>query len=244
MARKVIDVGAPAYMGQYSALMTILLAFFIMMLAMGLSDKQDAGYVGSGIGLIKNSFGLEGGLGLGQYTQYGKGGSHATNPVSDKDKDKQVDGVHKSLSNGEGGPGNLDQKLDEQNTNQYIRLELPFEFPELSDKITPEMSEYLKKVGIGFALFDYKLDIRSFSLESRDDEVNRTIALKRSAQIIRYLNMISDVPFSRMEATGYNSTNYFKISEEKLAEKKKQGTYFYIFVNLTQKNTDEKQTEK
>jgi len=52
--------GAPAYMAQYSALMTILLAFFVLMLTLG-QDKT-SGYK-SGVGAIRNTIGLMGGSG-------------------------------------------------------------------------------------------------------------------------------------------------------------------------------------
>ena len=50
--------GAPAYMAQYTALMTILLAFFILMLTMG--QDRTAGFK-EGVGDIKNLLDLTGG---------------------------------------------------------------------------------------------------------------------------------------------------------------------------------------
>lgn len=53
--------GAPAYMGQYASLMTILLAFFIIMLTLG-QDRVAQFRVG--VGLIRNLVGLTGGAGV------------------------------------------------------------------------------------------------------------------------------------------------------------------------------------
>jgi len=53
--------GAPAYMGQYASLMTILLAFFIIMLIPG-QDRVAQFRVG--VGLIRNMVGLTGGAGV------------------------------------------------------------------------------------------------------------------------------------------------------------------------------------
>lgn len=53
--------GAPAYMAQYAALMTILLAFFILLLTMG---QEKSGGFKDGIGSIRNIVGFTGGSGV------------------------------------------------------------------------------------------------------------------------------------------------------------------------------------
>ena len=53
--------GAPAYMGQYASLMTILLAFFIVMLTLG---QDRASKFRDGVGQIRNLIGLQGGTGV------------------------------------------------------------------------------------------------------------------------------------------------------------------------------------
>ncbi len=53
--------GSPAYMGQYASLMTILLAFFIIMLTLG---QNRVAQFKVGVGLIRNMVGLTGGSGV------------------------------------------------------------------------------------------------------------------------------------------------------------------------------------
>ena len=51
MGKKKDEGGAPAYMGLFTALMTVLLAFFILLVAM--ADTQDAGFY-KGIGSVNH----------------------------------------------------------------------------------------------------------------------------------------------------------------------------------------------
>ncbi len=224
MARKVVDVGAPAYMGQYASLMIIMLAFFILLNA--LSQVKEGGFK-SGIGEVKNAFGLAGGLGFFNYAFLGRGGGYAPNPNSDQIGES---GVDKSLLMGDGGSGDTDLDVKGRDKAKYLRIKLPFDFPKFSDKISPQMAEELKKIGIGFALFDYKVLIRSYTKDYSDVERNKLLSLTRTAQIMRFLNKTAGVPYSKMECSGYSDERYFSAdNKERTGESPSQGTYFYVF---------------
>jgi flagellar motor protein MotB len=238
MPTKIIirDEGAPAYMAQYTALMTILLAFFVFMSTM--SNQQASGFK-AGLGDVQNAFGIEGGCGLMNFTLFGKGGAHAPNPA---ETDAKFQGIHDNLlKSGSPGAGDTDIQVDDAGQSKYLRIKVPFDFPRFSSKISDQMRNYLRETGVGFALFDYKIQIRSFAEDSGDDSADRLLAIKRSIQIMRCLNQISGVPLSRMEASGCSSDRYFQPEKKDAgagagAETGKQGTFFYILVNTNKQN--------
>jgi hypothetical protein len=88
--KKFIDTGAPAYMAQYTALMTLLLAFFILLNV--LSESKESGFK-DGIGQIRNAFGQVGGLGIFSYTFSGKGAAHPPAPPVLKNAKKTESGL-------------------------------------------------------------------------------------------------------------------------------------------------------
>lgn len=226
------EEGAPAYMAAYTALMTILLAFFVFMSSM--SSQQQSGF-NKGLGDVQNSFGLEGGLGIFNFTNFGKSGSKIPNPV-DKGNKPEEQGVHENLVRSSGGTGNTDVNLMDHEAGKYFRIKIPFTFPELSTKIPDDMAKYLNNVGMGFALFNYKINIRCYAEDSGDENSDRILAAKRAAQIMRYLHQVSDVSYAKMQTSGYSSNRYFTVDESpgKAAENAKQGNYFYIFMNSEQ----------
>ena len=59
MGKKRKEELAPAYMGLYSSLMILLLAFFILLNSM--ATVQEAGFK-AGIGKVQNAFGWKGGV--------------------------------------------------------------------------------------------------------------------------------------------------------------------------------------
>ncbi|OGV39465.1 MAG: hypothetical protein A2020_02950 [Lentisphaerae bacterium GWF2_45_14] len=230
MAKKVVLRGAPPYMAQFTALMTILLAFFILMQA--LSVVQETGFK-EGIGDVKNAFGLVGGLGVFDFTFYGKGGSKAPNPESGKMEEA---GMHENLVKSGGGTGNSDVESSDNNLGKYFRLKIEGEFERGKSNIPPQMAEYLGKAGMGFALFDYKISIRCYTEEMGSDDKDRLLAILRAAQIMRHLNQRSGVPFDRMSCVGYATPAYFGDMQGKdYREIPKQGNYFYAYMKKIEK---------
>jgi hypothetical protein len=249
MGKKIVEVGAPAYMAQYTSLMTILLAFFILLNTM--ATEQESGFK-AGIGDVKNAFGMEGGLGLFQFTFAGKGASYAPNPEKSGDEYK---GLHKNLAEREGGSGNTSVDTQDKKLPKYLRIKIPGEFSGKSSRLPAVTKTFLDQVGMGFALFDYKINIvcysgrRSWALvaqlpgESKSEAIermNRTVAFNRAVQIMRYLNRKNGVDYSRMEADACTYRRYLdrtgaddkdeKEEKDDNALSKKQEAFFYIFL--------------
>lgn len=229
MAKKVVELGAPAYMSQFTALMTILLAFFILLQT--LAKKQESGFR-EGIGDVRNAFGIQGGLGIFSFTFTGSGGSKAPNP-SDRGKDEEH-GIHEDLVKSSGGMGNTEANVNDHTLGKYLRLKIEGSFPSGKDEIPQKMALYLNKIGMGLALFDYKISIRCYSDKFANESKDRDLAMNRAAQIMRYLNQSAGVPYSRMNCVGYTSASFF--GEVESAEGKdykdvpRQGNYFYIYI--------------
>jgi len=145
MGKKVVDVGAPAYMAQYTALMTLLLAFFILLNTM--QDEQESGF-NEGIGDVKNAFGSSGGFGLFQFTYYGKGGGNPPNPKTASDNATQA-GFDESLVKGSGGTGNTGVDTKDSSSGKYVVIKMPYSFAKDDYVITGDMSDYLKRFATG-----------------------------------------------------------------------------------------------
>ncbi len=224
--KKIVDVGAPLYMGAYTALMTILLAFFIMLNSLT-QTKKGGGH--EGLGAIQNAFGVEGGFGLFQFTFWGKGGSHAPNPA---DAEKNEAGVHAGLTEGSGGTGDTEMDAKAAKIDKYIRAKLPVEFAPFSDKLTQKSMDELKRMGIGLALFNYKIFIRVYCGEYGEDSKDSMLALRRAAQIMRALNWTANVPYDNMRAAGYSSIRYFSSDkpDSKESTQETQSAYIYMFM--------------
>lgn len=231
--KRVMD-GAPPYMGQYASLMILLLAFFIVLVSF--STIQEAG-LKAGIGDIKNAFGLSGGYGIFDYAFIGKGVGYAPNPTNDN---LGEDGVENKLMMGEGGQGDTSLDIKEPDQTKYIRFKMKNQFETGSDKLTKDMQEELRQIGIGVILGGYKIQIRCFSMESGDPDKNKSLALSRAAQVMRSLEKNGGVPYDKMECIGYSNDQYFTVeqgpgkteSPDHAADEvsSKQGLYFYIFV--------------
>lgn len=209
MGKKVIDEGAPAYMAQYTALMTILLAFFILLNT--LTQEQDAGFK-AGIGDVKNAFGINGGLGLFQFSYVGNG---AANPVATKRKnrtDNKEIGFEKKLLTSGGGAGNTDVDFDKDTMGEYLRLKIGYDFsyPHDADRIPDDMRDYLTKIGMGIQMFNYNISIRCYSMENEDMEKRFVLAYKRAVRIMNFLHRYCHIDYGRMLASGTGTDNYFQ----------------------------------
>ncbi len=233
-------------MAQYAGLMVLLLAFFIVLVS--LSQVQQGGFK-SGIGEIKNAFGMSGGYGFFNYAFFGRTGGNAPNPNDAEDGEI---GFDKVLLQGLGGPGDTDLDVKESSKSGFVRFRFNFEFPKGSDKLTADMEEELKKIGLGFTLFDNKVQIRCFCSESQDASANRFLALSRAMRIMRAL-VEAGVPPYKLDCVGYGDQRYLLASkpvpgqgdqastpagpsaaslpsEQKTEAPETQGAYFYVFV--------------
>lgn len=227
MPKKEEPEGAPAYMALYTSLMTIMLAFFILLNT--LSQVQEAGFK-AGIGKVQNAFGWKGGLGIFKYAFFSRGADNA--PGTQDEGQKGVD--DKSIR-GEGGAGQTDEMLEDAQTGEYQKLKVPYDFESKSSLLTPEMREYFHNVGAGFNMFGYKIKIKNYSEDFRDYYKDADLALKRALAIKNYLKTNCRIPENKLEAEGYASPRYIAKEKEDAGPENnwgypgRQGTYFFIF---------------
>ncbi len=221
MKKKVL-VGQPLYMGQFTSLMIIILAFFILLQSM--SSTQEAGFQ-KGIGKVKNAFGLTGGMGLFNFISPGAGGGDVPNPSGTGDKSQQ--GTHENLVQGEGGTGNTSSDVNDYRKGRFLQVDVPIEFPKYKTYLTDETKNQLDKFKVGFILYDYKLSVKCYSNEYKDEEKDDYLALQRAANIMRYIHETANIPYSRLEALGNSSRRYY--SKDKQNKMSDQETFFYIF---------------
>ena len=221
MKKKVLD-GQPLYMGQYTALMIILLAFFILLQTM--SSVKEGGFK-EGIGNVKNAFGISGGLGIFEFMIPFRSGAKKPNPVGTGNQDKQ--GLHDNLVKGEGGSGNTDSTAKDQNNGRYLEVKIPVKFEKFQTHLTPESNAALDKFKVGFILYNYTIIIKCFANDYKDKEKDDYLAMQRAANIMRYIHQTANVDYSRLEAQGNSSLRYYSAADQKGAPE--QEAFFYIY---------------
>ncbi len=223
MGKKPDPEGAPAYMALYTSLMTLLLAFFILLNSM--ASVQHAGFR-DGIGQVKNAFGVKGGLGLNQFVTF----IRDVNPFPG-DENTGITGMTQKSMTGKGGVGTTDQKVEKTPKAKYLVLQIPGKFEDESSSIPPKMLEYLAKTGLPFSMFDYKVNIRCYSDSTGNNETDSMLALNRALNIKNYLRRRWRIAEKRLEAIGYSDLRYFPRNKKlrRRLRQDEQATFFYIF---------------
>lgn len=221
MKKKILD-GQPLYMGQYTALMIILLAFFILLQTM--SSVKEGGFK-EGIGNVKNAFGLSGGMGMFEFVIPFKGGARTPNPVGTGNQDKQ--GIHDNLVKGEGGTGNTEAKVNNQPIGRYLEVKIPIKFEKFTTHLSPEGNAALDKFKVGFILYNYSITVKCYANEFKDRDKDNHLAMQRAANIMRYIHQTAAVPYSRLKAQGNSSLRYYSEADNKNAQE--QEAFFYIY---------------
>ncbi|UDQ98139.1 flagellar motor protein MotB [Lentisphaerota bacterium WC36G] len=230
MGKKRVLIGGPPYMAQFTALMMILLACFILMVAM--SPKKEKG-VEQGVGSIRNAFSSVGGFGIFDFITPYFGTKNANNKKSAKG---DLTGVDINTTLREGGTGNSSAKSKDLDNGCYLRYQFHCNFKDVDSSLTKEIKEKLAKLGTGLSVFKQKLVIKCISSDYpikgknsiNNREKNRQLATYRAANIMRFLAKQSGVSYVNMTALGeYNS------SKEKTAE----NTIVYFSVYNIEKTT-------
>ena len=228
MGKKPDEGGAPAYMGLFTSLMTVLLAFFILLVAM--ADTQDAGFY-KGVGAVENSLGITGGFGIMPFAKVA--GDRGVLGV-------EVDGEETSIKDkqliqdvtGEGGDKTTDiENAEEIDRGSYIRMQIPHAFePGLSKvKEGSKLFEYLRNISVGFFNLKEKVIIRVYAEDTKDREVNKDLAFKRAYAILKVMKK-NGMRDNQVEAVGYGFDRYFDLSQVRAYLKKhKHVIYLYIY---------------
>ena len=227
MGKKPDEGGAPAYMGLFTSLMTVLLAFFILMVSM--ADSQDAGFY-HGVGSVQNTLGVKGGLGVMSFAR--KAGDKGMLGVTEEEEDKDASKQLLFNPEGEGGLGTVDvDNIEEVDKGYYISVFIPHVFTKGSARIEPtsELADYLKKMSIGFLSVKEDIMIRTYAEDASTKLDSQLLATKRANNIMKFLNS-KGIGYKRLSGIGYNYDRYFDFSEvEKQIRLTGQASYFYIY---------------
>ena len=228
MGKKKDEGGAPAYMGLFTSLMTVLLAFFILLVAM--ADTQDAGFY-KGIGSVRNSLGITGGYGLMEFAKYaGNKGVLGVNESVEEVEDGERQKLN--IDEGERGVGTVDiEDVKEDDKGYYISVFIPHLFERGSAKILRDstLADYLRKMAIGFLNVKDTITIRSYAADGGSKEANQSLATKRSNAIMRYMQRYG-MDYNRLVGVGYSHDRYFDFSEiESQVRQHSQASYFFIY---------------
>ena len=225
MAKKKVLVGGAPYMAQFTALMMILLACFILMVAM--SPRKEKG-LKQGMGSIRNAFSNVGGFGIFDFITPYFGTKNAKN---DKKRKGDKNGVDLNTTLREGGSGNASAATKDLNNGVYLRYEFKCNFKEFDSSLTKETKEKLTKLGTGLSVFHQKIVIKCIANDYQKDNKNNTndikekncrLATYRAANIMRFLAKQSGVSYANMTALG-------EYNRSKIKTKNNAIVYFYVY---------------
>ncbi|MCM8530403.1 MAG: OmpA family protein [Lentisphaeraceae bacterium] len=234
MGKKKDEGGAPAYMGLFTSLMTVMLAFFILLVAM--ADSQDAGFY-KGIGSVRNALGITGGYGLMNFAKYaGEQGMLAT---EDGDAGEALgENEQQTLMSVEGdrGVGTVDiEDVTEVDNGHYISVFIPHLFDRGSAVIkrSSSLADYLRKMSIGFLNVKDAITIRTFSNDADNFENSQILATKRANAIMKFMKN-NGLGYERLNAVGYANELYFDFTEvQSQIRQHGQANYFFIYRKTT-----------
>ncbi len=204
MARnKKPEGGAPAYMAQFTALMTILLAFFICMLTLG--QSRVAKYK-NGVGHVRDAFGVSGGLGLMPYWKAIMRRYPEIKPEPDRKKRKLI-GYRCGTFHSEtvGLAEAIRARL--RQTHRSVRIMTPIRFAAGSAALDDEARTYLGSLGqVVFAMTNCRLTISCYA--PGDAEETISLSAMRAAAVTRYLVGACGLPPDALSGIGYADTKY------------------------------------
>lgn len=197
--------GAPAYMAQYTALMTILLAFFICMLTMG--QQKASQYKKEGLGYIKNAFGAKGGLGIMPFWKTMMSGY----PKVSADVEGKDSGIQ-AYTKGSFASGSFDAdgilRTEVQDRGYSVRIMTPITFDGENLIINKEARMFLDRTGGVFSSMEDNVVTVACYESSGQPERDRMIAAKRAVILVRYLQERCNVPLDRVRGIGYAHSRY------------------------------------
>lgn len=204
--------GAPAYMTMYTALMMLLLAFFIAILANATSSTQRGG-MQQGIGSIKNSFGMQGGLGLMPYIKMVKNLRAVYPKVEEPPRDTEAD---RALLGHAKATTRQDLLMDEGFLSiktiyrgVSLRVTAPIIFAAGSAALDQDAREFLQRIGGILTSFpEGLLTVRAYANETGHSGNDELLASERAAAIVRFLEQQSAIAPKRLRAVGCSSTRY------------------------------------
>lgn len=218
--------GAPAYMAQFTSLMTILLAFFIVMLTMG--QEKASRYNMEGFGLIRDSaFGLKGGgLGVMSYMRAALRGHPDVLRASEESPDDR----HFGYVRGEFDREQMDAegivRTEMQDWGNSVRIATPVVFAADGWTPDPESRQFLDKIGdVLYNLKGYRVTVSCYEAAGADPQAARMTAARRALAVANYLERQKRVPRAMLRAIGYSDPRYMALAE---GERPPQKTVLFV----------------
>jgi outer membrane protein OmpA-like peptidoglycan-associated protein len=215
-------------MGLFTSLMTVLLAFFILLVAM--ADSQDAGFY-KGVGSVRNALGMTGGFGMMNYAKYA--GDQGMLGVEEGGEDVG-DNQKQLMLNVEGdrGVGTVDiEDVNEVDKGYYVSVFIPHLFDRGSAvvKKNSNLADYLRKMSIGFLNVKDKITIRTFANDAGEESENQVLATKRANAMMKFMKKYG-LDYDRVIAVGYAHDRYFDFSQiESQVRQYGQASYYFIY---------------
>jgi hypothetical protein len=199
------EEGAPAYMAQYTALMTILLAFFICMMSAGMNRVSK--YKTEGLGYIRDAFGAKGGMGIMPFVRKLLGGF----PKVEKESEGEGDllGYVKGTFESEVFSANGIIKSEVLDLGNDIRIRTPVRFGARGDfSLDKTAREFLDRLGgVFLSLPDLALSINCL-VSSGNEAEDEVIAAQRAVVIVRHLREYCGIPSERVRGAGYAHSRF------------------------------------
>lgn len=225
--------GAPGYMVQYTALMTILLAFFICLLTLG--QQKATEYRKKGLGHVRDAFGLKGGLGLLPYWK-----AIMKNYPEVEELDEEID-EKKDLLGYVRGAFTADV-LDAEEIVQAefedwgysVRVLTPLQFETGSIVLSRDAQRFLDRTGGVFYNLAEHTIIACCYVSTGDPQKDYRLAAHRAVVITRYLKHECRVPGDRLRAVGYAHDRYLGPNDMGQSD---QMTLFFVRKSVPSKKT-------
>jgi flagellar motor protein MotB len=220
------EEGAPAYMAQFTSLMTILLAFFIVMLTMG--QEKASRYKMEGFGLIRDSsFGLKGGgLGFMSYMRAALQG----HPDIARNGEESAEDRHLGYVRGEFDREQMDAEgivhTEMQDWGNSVRIATPVVFKDDGWTPDPKSRQFLDRIGdVLYNLKGYRVTVSCYEAAGDDPPTARMTAARRALAVANYLERQKRVPRTMLHAVGYSDARYMEFAD---GESPTQKTVFFV----------------
>ncbi len=190
--------GAPAYMGQFASLMTILLAFFIVMLTLG---QNRVARFRVGYGQIRNIFGRQGGTGV---LEFWRSMRHPPVPrvveKEEEDEDSILVGYQMGARDGFSLQSESLRQIIVDDPSRDLRLNTSIKFEPGMIRIRRETQPSLDHITtLLHSIKPYRVDVEVWG---NGDANARHLATRRAIWITRHLVENARIPANRIRAIG------------------------------------------
>jgi outer membrane protein OmpA-like peptidoglycan-associated protein len=193
-------MGAPAYMAQYAALMTILLAFFILLLTMG---REKVAEFKDGTGMIRNLVKLTGGSGVMDFWRSMRQPAlpAQANPAEDAPEAMLIGYEADALDQFSLDVDGMDS-VDFLDLSKTLRLRSSIRFEPGRIRVDRDSQFALDQaIAMLYALRQYQVVV-GVMVDTGNPEEDRMLAAQRAAWLTRHITENAQVSRDRIRAVG------------------------------------------